>query len=77
MNARINAALDGSTAGDAIVASGVSTAGGCDRLFLDIYAYSVPAARFVDVFDGSTGGSAGSGTRPGEAPRLLPQPVKT
>ena len=63
---RINASLDGSATGEAIVASRVDVTGGCPRWYLDVYAFVAGKGGFADVFD------AGSGPA-----QLLPPPTNT
>ncbi len=69
---RLNVSLDGSANGNAVVASRVSSPAGCDRWFLDVYAYDQAAARFVDLFDGTAANPPGTGI----AAALLSAPVK-
>jgi len=76
---RIDASLDGSRDGDVVIASRAATASGCDRWYLDIYAYKngtaggtdgpPPAASVRGVFD-STAAYDPYGP-------LLPEPAKS
>ena len=66
---RLDASLDGSVTGNVVVASRIPSPGGCDRLFLDVFAFDKSAGRFVDVFDGNGLSNA--------AGPLLPPPTRT
>ncbi len=54
---RLNVSLDGSDAGNTVVSSHATSTIGCDRPFLDIYAYDTVAGRFADVYDATAGGT--------------------